>query len=152
MANKVLVVDDYRVIREILVEFLELSGFATCVACDGREALEVFQREQPDLLITDLVMPHMNGFELSRKVRAICNVPIVIMTGDSGFMGDARAAAFDAGADSFLMKPFGLAELQAQIEVLLEKSQPVQGAPVTNKKGRWAYEARLSTMRHLLRW
>ncbi len=121
MADKVLVVDDSRVIRRLLVEILELSGFETCSACDGWEALEVFQREQPDLLISDLHMPKMNGFELTRKVRVFSDVPILILTAGSDNMVDDRAAAIDAGADSFLMKPFGLNEFRVQIKGLLPK-------------------------------
>ena len=121
MADKVLVVDDSRGIRGLLVELLELSGFETCSACDGWEALEVFQREQPDLLISVLHMPKMNGFELTRKVRAFSDVPILILTAGSDNMVDDRAAAIDAGADSFLMKPFGLNEFRVQIKGLLPK-------------------------------
>lgn len=121
MADKVLVVDDSQVIRELILELLEHSGFETCSACDGREALEVFQREQPDLLISDLHMPKMNGFELTRKVRAFSDVPILILTGGSGNMGDDRVAAIYVGADVFLMKPFSLNELRARIKELLPK-------------------------------
>ena len=121
MLNKVLVVDDSRVIRRLLVELLEISGLETCSASDGWEAIEVFQREQPDLLISDLHMPKMNGFELTRKVRAFSDVPILILTGGSGNMGDDRVAAIDAGADAFLMKPFGLDELRVRIKELLLK-------------------------------
>ena len=121
MADKVLVVDDSRGIRGLLVELLELSGFETCSACDGWEALEVFQREQPDLLISVLHMPKMNGFELTRKVRAFSDVPILLLTGGSDNMGDDRAAAIDAGADPFLMKPFGLDEFRFRIKELLPK-------------------------------
>ena len=121
MLNKVLVVDDSRVIRRLLVELLEISGLETCSASDGWEAIEVFQGEQPDLLISDLHMPKMNGFELTRKVRAFSDVPILILTGGSGNMGDDRVAAIDAGADAFLMKPFGLDELRVRIKELLLK-------------------------------
>ncbi len=125
MADKVLVVDDSRVIRGLLVEILELSGFETCTACDGWEALEVFHREQPDLLISDLHMPNMNGIELTRKVRAFSDVPILILTAGSDNMVDDRAAAIDAGADSFLTKPFGLNELRDRIKGLLPKASCV---------------------------
>ncbi len=121
MADKVLVVDDSRVIRGLILEVLELSGFETCSACDGWEALEVIQRERPDLLISDLHMPKMKGFELTRKVRAFSDVPILILTAGSDNMGDDRVAAIDAGADAFLMKPFGLNELRARIKELLPK-------------------------------
>ncbi|HIB13749.1 MAG TPA: response regulator [Dehalococcoidia bacterium] len=73
------------------------------------------------MLISDLNMPKMNGFELIRKIRVFSDVPILIMTAGSGSMGDDRAAAIDAGADSFLMKPFGLEELRARIKGLLPK-------------------------------
>ena len=121
MADKVLVVDDSRVIRGLILELVELFGFETCSACDGWEALEVFQREQPDLLISDLHMPKMNGFGLTRKVRAFSDVPILILTGGSGNMGDDKVAAIDAGADAFLMKPFGLNDLRARIKELFLK-------------------------------
>ena len=121
MAKKILVVDDHQPIAILLVGFLKRSGFDTCTACDGREALEVFQREQPDLLITDVAMPHMDGLELSRQVRAISNIPIIIMTGGSG---RHLKAAFDAGADSYLLKPFDLVELKTQINLLLANAEP----------------------------
>ena len=121
--KKVLIVDDYRVIRELLARYLDLSGFATCMASDGREALEAFQREEPDLLISDLKMPHMDGFELTRQVRAISNIPILIMTAESDHLENDREAAFDAGADAFYIK-CDLAELLVEVKVLLARTEP----------------------------
>ena len=122
--KKVLVVDDFRAIRELLARYLDRSGFATCLASGGREALEAFQREQPDLLISDVHMPGMSGFELTRQVRTMSNIPIVIMTVDSDYMGDDREVVFDAGADAFLMKPVNLADLVIEINTLLARTEP----------------------------
>jgi len=120
---KVLVVDDIWVIRELLAKYLDRSGFATCVASDGQEALEVFQSEQPDLLLSDVRMPHMNGYELTRQVREISNIPIVIMTAESGHLENDREAAIDAGADAFYVK-CDLAELLVEVKVLLARTEP----------------------------
>jgi len=120
---KVLVVDDIRVIRELLAKYLDRLGFATCVASDGQEALEVFQSEQPDLLISDVRMPHMNGYELTRQVREISNIPIVIMTAESDHLENDREAAIDAGADAFYVK-CDLAELLVEVKVLLARTEP----------------------------
>ena len=122
--KKILIVDDYRVIRELLAKYLDSPGFKTCMASDGREALEVFQREKPDLLISDLYMPHMDGFDLIRQVRAISNMPILIMTGGSGYMSGDTTAAMEAGADAFLKKPFDLDDLLAEIKVVLARTEP----------------------------
>ena len=120
---KVLVVDDIRVIRELLAKYLDRLGFATCVASDGQEALEVVQSEQPDLLISDVRMPHMNGYELTRQVREISNIPIVIMTAGSDHLENDREAAIDAGADAFYIKG-DLAELLVEVKVLLARTEP----------------------------
>ena len=79
MTEKVLVVDDNQPIRELLAEFLKRLEYGTCAPYDGLEALKVFQREQSDLLITDVVMPHSDGFELPWKIRAISKIPIVTL-------------------------------------------------------------------------
>jgi|AP95_1055475.scaffolds.fasta_scaffold40135_2 DNA-binding response OmpR family regulator len=122
--KKVLIVDDYRVIRELLAKYLDRPGFKTCMASDGREALEVFQREKPDLLISDLHMPNMDGLELIRQVRAISNIPILIMTGGSGYMSGDMTPAMEAGADASLKKPFDLDDLLAEIKVVLARTEP----------------------------
>ena len=127
VAKKVLVVDDFPAIRELLARYLDRSGFATCLASDGREALEAFQREQPDLLIADVRMPNMSGFELTRQVRTISDIPIVMMTVESGYIRGDREAAFDAGADAFLMKPVNLADLLGEIKALLARTEPHGG-------------------------
>ena len=121
--KKVLIVDDYHVVPVLIANYLDRSGFATRTASNGLEALEKFQLEEPELLIADTNLPDMNGFELTRRVRAISNIPIVIMSAGSGYMGDDKDAAIDSGADVFLMKPFDLVDLLDEIKGLLARTQ-----------------------------
>jgi len=86
--KKVLVVDDFRLIPVLLAKYLDRSGFATYTASNGREALEKFLREEPERLISDAHLPGMNGFELTRRVREISDIPIAIMSALSGYMED----------------------------------------------------------------
>jgi two-component system KDP operon response regulator KdpE len=135
-AKKVLVVDDYRAIRELLAKFLNRSGFPTRTASNGREAFEAFQRDEPDLLISDVQVPHMNGLELTRQIRAISSIPILIMTAGLDYMGDEKEAAIDAGADSFLMKPFGLADMLGEIRLLLARTAAIRVCRKVGEVGR----------------
>jgi len=86
--KKVLVVDDFRLIPVLLLKYLDRSGFATHTASNGREALEKFRREEPEMLISGAHLPGMNRFELTRRVREISDIPIVIMSAVSGYMED----------------------------------------------------------------
>ena len=135
-AKKVLVVDDYRVIRELLAKWLNRLGFATRTTSNGREALEAFQRDQPDLLISDVQMPQMDGFELTRQIRAMSSIPILIMTAGSDYMGNEKDVAFEAGADAFLMKPFELADMLGEIRLLLEGTAPIRVCMEVGEAGR----------------
>ena len=83
-----LIVDDFCLIPVLLAKHLDRSGFATHTASNGREALEKFRREEPEMLISDAHLPGMNGFELTRRVREISDIPIVIMSAGSGYMED----------------------------------------------------------------
>ena len=83
-----LIVDDFRLIPVLLAKYLDRSGFATHTAGNGREELEKSRREEPEMLISDAHLPNMNGFELTRRVREISDIPIVIMSAVSGYMED----------------------------------------------------------------
>ena len=122
MARKVLIADDYQPVRNMLQRILERSGYQVFAAKDGIEALELFHREEPDLLITDLNMPHMGGYELCREIRGFSTVPIVITSAGSGLKDRDIAAVFELGADAFLRKPFDGSEVLAQIDALLKRN------------------------------
>ena len=118
------IVEDHHLVLSLLKGILERSGYDVIPSYDGVEALSQFQLEQPDLLITDLMLPGLDGYELCRSVRELSNIPILVVTG--GIEKDGLDRAIRAGADSFLKKPFDIAELLAQIDALLAKHRAQQ--------------------------
>ena len=119
--KRVLLVDDERQIIRVLRTSLQSSGYAVATAENGAQALEEFNRSRPDLIITDLAMPLMDGLELTVRIRALASVPIIVLSVRST---DAmKVAALDAGADDYLTKPFSTAELLARVRAQLRRSQ-----------------------------
>jgi two-component system, OmpR family, KDP operon response regulator KdpE len=116
-ATRILVVDDESQITRVLRRALSAQGFEVQVAEDGEEALSVFHQWNPDLVITDLSMPGMGGLELTRKLRKVSRVPIVVLS----VKGEekAKVEALDTGADDYITKPFGMDEMFARIRVAL---------------------------------
>jgi two-component system, OmpR family, KDP operon response regulator KdpE len=122
--TRILVVDDEPQITRVLRRSLSSKGYEVQVAEDGEEALEVFRKWNPDIVITDLFMPRMGGLELTRRIRKTSQVPILILS----VKGEERAKveALDTGADDYVTKPFGMDELFARIRVALRRaSMPV---------------------------
>jgi two-component system KDP operon response regulator KdpE len=107
--RKILVVDDERQITRMLRAALQSSGYEVLVANNGSEALKRFEIERPDVIITDLSMPEMNGIELTQAVRTTSDTPIIVLSvRDTDVM---KVAALDEGADDYLTKPFSIQEL-----------------------------------------
>jgi len=125
--KRILVVDDEQEITLVLRSGLTKHGFDVRVAGEGQAALELFQAWTPDLVITDLSMPNMNGLKLCRRLREISDVPIIILSvkGDEA----TKVEALDAGADDYLTKPFGMGELLARVRATLRRS------PQTSNEG-----------------
>lgn len=119
-ATRILVVDDEPQITRVLRRSLSSKGYEVQVAEDGEEALDVFRKWNPDIVITDLFMPRMGGLELCRRIRKTSQVPILILS----VKGEERAKveALDTGADDYVTKPFGMDELFARIRVALRRS------------------------------
>ena len=110
---RVLVVDDEPQITRVLQTVLASQGYAVRTAPEGRSALSTFTGWRPHLVLTDLCMPHMDGIELCRRIRAVSKVPIVVLSVKAGER--AKVEALDAGADDYLTKPFGTDELPASV-------------------------------------
>jgi two-component system KDP operon response regulator KdpE len=122
--RNILVVDDEPQITRVLLTTLTSHGYDIRLAADGDEALQVMSGWPPDLLITDLSMPNMDGLQLCRSVRTTSTVPIIVLSvrGED----QAKIEALDAGADDYVTKPFGINELMARIRAALRRSSPVE--------------------------
>jgi DNA-binding response OmpR family regulator len=136
MARTILVVEDEPTLRETLVEALEADGFRALSAADGREALATFRREQPDLVLLDLMLPELSGIEVCRIIRAESGVPIVMLTAKDSELD--KVVGLELGADDYVTKPFSLRELTARIRALFRRSdqRPPAGAAAMLDLGR----------------
>jgi two-component system, OmpR family, KDP operon response regulator KdpE len=121
----ILLVDDEVSIQRATAPLLRSRGYAVTVAGSGREALDTFERERPDLVILDLGLPDMDGTEVCRQVRERADTPIVILSA-RGAEKD-KVAALDQGADDYVTKPFGPEELVARVRAALRRSLGREG-------------------------
>lgn len=125
--KNILVVDDERQITRMLRASLQSSGYAVIVADNGIQAYGEFETRRPDLVITDLAMPEMNGLELTHSIRAVSTTPIIVLS-----VRDAdpmKIAALDAGADDYLTKPFSMPELLARVRAQLRRVAHSESEP-----------------------
>jgi two-component system KDP operon response regulator KdpE len=112
---KILIVDDEPQITRVLRASLQSNGHEVTVAQDGMDALAKFMKAQPELVITDLAMPGMDGIELTREIRARSQVPIIVLSVRN--QDESKVAALDEGADDYITKPFSIQELLARVRV-----------------------------------
>ncbi len=120
MSYCVLIVEDDVHIRELLKLYLEKEGYIVRTAADGRLGLDGFRRERPDLILLDVMMPGMDGWEVCRIVRAESQVPVIMLTAKSET--DDKVMGLKAGADDYITKPFEMKEVLARIEAVLRRS------------------------------
>jgi len=118
--RRVLVVDDDDDIRLLLEELLTGAGYLVETAPDGRAALRVFHENPTDLVVLDLSMPELDGFETLERMRDLSDVPVILLTARSGEIDKVRG--FRAGADDYVVKPFGRQELLARVGALLRRT------------------------------
>jgi two-component system KDP operon response regulator KdpE len=143
--KRILVVDDEHEITLVLRSGLSKHGFDVRVANEGEAALDVFYAWTPDLLITDLSMPNMNGLKLCQRLREISTVPIIILSVKGDEM--TKIEALDAGADDYVTKPFGMGELVARVRATLRRSSSSQeGAEIEAGDFRVDFETRTVTV------
>ena len=119
--NVVLVVDDEKPLRDFVRRNLEVRGYEVITAFNGLEALAIFNTRNVDLVILDIMMPHMDGLETTRRIRQNSMVPIIILTA----LGEEtdKIQGFNIGADDYLTKPFGVGELLARVKAVLRRSR-----------------------------
>jgi DNA-binding response OmpR family regulator len=120
--TSVLVVDDEPIVREVVVSYLRREGYRTLEAGDGDEAREVIEREQPSLVVLDVMLPGTDGFELCRWVRARSDLPVILLTA-RGEETD-RIVGLELGADDYVTKPFSPRELAARVRTVLRRAAP----------------------------
>ena len=118
---RVLVADDDPLIQRLVRTHLDRAGFRVLIAGDGEEAVSTAAADQPDLIVLDLMLPKLDGFEVCRRVREFSLVPVVMLTA-RGEQGD-KLRGFEAGADDYLTKPFAPAELVARVRAVLRRTQ-----------------------------
>jgi len=150
--TKILIVDDEKDLVEMLTYNLERKGYKTIKACDGYEAWERIESEVPDLLILDLMMPNLDGWELCRLVRRSQNkhvkeMPILMLTARA--MPEDRVYGLEIGADDYLTKPFSLNELILRVEKLMQKRRTVSQLTEEMESLRSSMEAKESNLRRI---
>ncbi|MBK8049701.1 MAG: response regulator transcription factor [Anaerolineales bacterium] len=125
----ILVVDDEQSIVEVVALYLQRAGFRVQTAPDGRTALQLMTAEMPDLLVLDLMLPGVDGLEITRRVRAVGDTPIIMLTARKEETD--RIAGLELGADDYVVKPFSPQELVSRVRAVLRRTaaaQPVAAA------------------------
>ncbi|MBQ7058524.1 MAG: response regulator transcription factor [Firmicutes bacterium] len=121
MYEKILIVDDEKSIVDIIKFNLDKEGYRTFTAYDGYGALEEFQKESPDLVILDVMMPGMDGYEVCRRIRESSNIPIIMVTARTEEID--TVLGLEMGADEYVTKPFSMRELMARVRTGLRRYQ-----------------------------
>jgi DNA-binding response OmpR family regulator len=124
MREKILIVDDEKKMVKILKAALDNEGYVTVEACDGEAALELWRKEHPDLVVLDVMMPRMDGFEFCRRVREVSDIPIIILSARTE--EPDKLEGLGLGADDYMTKPFSPRELVARIRALLRRFETRQ--------------------------
>jgi DNA-binding response OmpR family regulator len=130
MPKTILVADDKANVRNLVRDYLEAEGFRVVIAANGREALYAARAEKPDLILLDIMMPEMTGYEFIKTYRKERNTPIILLT--AKLDETDKVLGLELGADDYITKPFGMKELVARIHAVLRRAgdAPVTGAEV----------------------
>lgn len=120
MAPRILVVDDEPIVREVLTRYLEKDGFEVDAAADGEAAIDLFASRRPDLILLDLMLPKVDGFEVFSYIRSGSTVPVIMITARD--KETDRIAGLDMGADDYVSKPFSPGEVVARVRAVLRRS------------------------------
>ena len=132
MANKILVVDDDLNICELLKLYLENDGYVVYTANDGKQAVDMFKNKTPDLVLLDIMLPKMDGWQVCREIRKTSGVPIIMLTA-KGETFD-KVLGLELGADDYVVKPFDTKEVMARVKAVLRRTKGDSEATEDKKK------------------
>ncbi|GAC1391497.1 MAG: response regulator transcription factor [Ktedonobacteraceae bacterium] len=132
MAQKILIIEDEDGIVHLLNLYLKNEGFAVVTAKDGADGLALHAREHPDLVILDIMLPAIDGFEVCKRIRVWSKTPILMLTARSS--EDDRITGLDLGADDYLVKPFSPRELVSRVRAILRRSGPSDAPAPTGEQ------------------
>jgi len=144
--NTVLVVEDDRNLLDTLRYNLKTEGYEVLTAADGAAAVEIAQRAKPDLILLDVMLPEMDGFEVCRILRKEMTVPILMLTAKAEETD--KVVGLEIGADDYMTKPFGLRELLARVKAMLRRSKMAQTLPQSEGIVLIVGDIRVDTARH----
>ena len=147
--NKILVVDDERAIGDILRINLEKEGYAVAVATDGEEGARMALSLNPDLVLLDVMLPKMDGFEVCKKIRRESEVPIVMLTARTEEID--KILGLELGADDYVTKPFSVRELMARVKANLRRTVVKENVPDTAENTITIGEITINTASYELR-
>ena len=122
--QKILIVDDDENIAELISLYLTKECFDTRMVYDGEEALKAFDTEQPNLILLDLMLPGIDGYQVCREIRSRSNVPIIMLSAKGE--GFDKVLGLELGADDYIIKPFDSKELVARVKDVLRRYQPAK--------------------------
>ncbi len=128
---KILICDDQMVVHETLSEYLKAEGFKWISAFNGMEAISLFQKEKPDLIVLDLMMPIKNGIEVCKEIRQTSSIPIIMLTAKGEELD--RIQGIELGADDYIVKPFSPKEVVTRIKSIFRRIQ-MQSHPKSEEK------------------
>ena len=120
MKSKILIVDDDETLLHFLTEYLEQEGYVVVSADRGTKALRLFYDEQPEIVVLDVMMPGMDGWEVCARIRELSDTPVILLTAKTSEAEKLRG--FRLGVDDYITKPFSLAELAARIQAVLSRT------------------------------
>jgi two-component system response regulator BaeR len=122
MKKNVLIVEDEQHIAEVLVAYAEQEGYQTLLKTSGRDVVQTVKEEKVDIILLDLMLPHVDGLTLCKQIRAFSNVPIIMVTAKGEEVD--RLKGLDFGSDDYICKPFSPKEVMARIKAVLRRFQP----------------------------
>lgn len=131
--EKILIADDEQLMRQLVIDFLQPEGYQMLEAADGKEALQIYQEQHPDLVLLDVMMPGYDGWTVCREIRRESSVPIMMLTAKGEEID--QLFAYDLGVDEYITKPFSPKILVAKIKALLRRTQKEENETISTTEG-----------------